>query len=303
MLRPRPICAAAALVAANGVGIAVPATSAVAADLPAIAAPAPALPAWTFFATGYAWLPSINGTSTVRGRTTDVDATFFDLVDREIPKQLLALMGAFEARRGPVSLMTDIAYMKLGAGGDAVRVRNVRPEVGGTLSAAASADFEMVIAEIAAAYEFARWTVAAAPLALDLYGGARFWWQRAEARLSLDAGVTIADLVIERDAALAASGDVTWLDPLIGLRLRYQLSPDAELTLRGDVGGFGLGSDFSWQTIATANWTFSRTEYADWSAMLGYRALYVDFETGSGRRQYGYDMLMHGPILGVTARF
>jgi hypothetical protein len=39
-----------------------------------------------------------------------------------------------------------------------------------------------------------------------------------------------------------------------------------------------------------------------WSAMIGYRALYVDFEKG-GNTPYEYDMLTHGPIMGVIARF
>jgi hypothetical protein len=37
--------------------------------------------------------------------------------------------------------------------------------------------------------------------------------------------------------------------------------------------------------------------------MLGYSALYVDFEKGAGNTLYEYDMPTHGPIIGVTARF
>ena len=51
------------------------------------------------------------------------------------------------------------------------------------------------------------------------------------------------------------------------------------------------------------NWDFARTQSAIWSAMLGYRALYVDFEKGAGSTLYEYDMLTHGPVIGVTARF
>ncbi len=32
--------------------------------------------------------------------------------------------------------------------------------------------------------------------------------------------------------------------------------------------------------------------------MLGYRALYVDFEKGAGNTLYEYDMLTHGPVIG-----
>ena len=40
-----------------------------------------------------------------------------------------------------------------------------------------------------------------------------------------------------------------------------------------------------------------------WSGVVGYRALSVDYEEGSGSSKYEYDVLQHGPILGVTARF
>ena len=37
--------------------------------------------------------------------------------------------------------------------------------------------------------------------------------------------------------------------------------------------------------------------------MLGYKALSVDYSGGSGLTQYEFDMIMHGPIVGVMARF
>ncbi|WP_404292491.1 hypothetical protein ACD578_09335 [Microvirga sp. RSM25] len=42
----------------------------------------------------------------------------------------------------------------------------------------------------------------------------------------------------------ARSGSVDWLDPVIGARIRYAMAPGHELFLRGDIGGFGVGSDF-----------------------------------------------------------
>ena len=37
--------------------------------------------------------------------------------------------------------------------------------------------------------------------------------------------------------------------------------------------------------------------------MLGYKALSVDYSQGSGLTLYQFDMTIHGPIFGVTARF
>jgi hypothetical protein len=280
-----------------------------AADLP-VRQPAPALvaevpPGWTFSAMAYAWLPSINGSSTIKGRTADIDASFGDLVERKIPKELFGLMGAFEARYGRFGVMTDLVYMKLGASGSAARARSVHPLVGGTLAASMSAQFEMFIAETSLAYELMR-SQSGGPgmeTAIDLYGGGRLWWQRAEANLALTAGMNVGDLTVSGGRAFARSGDMTWIDPLIGLRLRHRFSPQADMVLRGDVGGFGVGSRFSWQVMGYVNWEFARTQSFAWSAMVGYRALYVDYARGSGNTLYEYDMLTHGPIMGVTARF
>jgi hypothetical protein len=280
-----------------------------AADLP-MRQPAPSLvaavsPGWTFSAMAYAWLPSINGSSTIKGRTADIDAGFGDLLERKIPKELFGLMGAFEARYGRFGVMTDLVYMKLSASGSAARARSVHPLVGGTLAASMSAQFEMFIAETSLAYELMR-SQGSGPgieTAIDLYGGGRLWWQRAEAGLALNAGMNIGDLTVNRGRALAISGDVTWFDPLIGLRLRHRFSPQAEIVLRGDVGGFDVGSKFSWQAMGYVNWEFARTQNFAWSAMLGYRAFYVDYAKGSGNTLYEYSMLTHGPIMGITARF
>lgn len=278
-----------------------------AADIPSPAPKAPSLEptAWAYTVMPYAWMPSLNGSSTVKGRTTDIDATFVDLLHREIPKQLFGVMGAFEMRKGPFAIMTDVVYMKAGASGNEARMRSVHPQVGGTLAATAALEFEMLIAETALAYEVfhSQGTVPGTATSIDLYAGGRFWWQRAEASLALTAGLTVGDLAVSGGRAVADSGNVAWFDPLVGLRLRHHFTPETELVLRGDVGGFSVGSDLSWQVMGYMNWDFARTQHAVWSGMLGYRALYVDFQRGSGRNLYEYDMLTHGPIIGVTARF
>jgi hypothetical protein len=71
----------------------------------------------------------------------------------------------------------------------------------------------------------------------------------------------------------------------------------------GDVGGFDVGSKFSWQALAALDYEFKRTKNVSWSGMIGYKALSVDYSRGSGLTHYEYDMTMYGPIFGITARF
>jgi hypothetical protein len=281
-----------------------------AADLPVKAVAPPVAPpdAWAFYMTPYFWAPSLDGSSTVRGRTLDVDASFIDIArGSEIPKDLFGLMGTFEGRKGPWSLYADLVYMRLARAESGTRVRSVRPEIGGTLAVSADAGLRMFIGEFGAAYEIARVGPAVgmsgSATAIDLYAGGRVWWQQAEANLAVVAGVTIGDLTVIGGRAIAKSGDVSWADPLIGARVRHQFSPTMELVIRGDVGGFGVGSRFSWQAVGTFNWDFAKTQHVTWTAVIGYRALYADYVQGAGASLYEYDMLMHGPVFGVTARF
>lgn len=78
----------------------------------------PQVPAWTYIAMPYAWLPSINGTTTVRAAPTGSPPPLGEILDRPIPEELFGLMGAFEARSGRFGIMTDLTYMKLGVSGN-----------------------------------------------------------------------------------------------------------------------------------------------------------------------------------------
>ena len=275
----------------------------------AIVLPAPVLNPWTFSATPYAWVTLLNGSTTVKGRTADVNVDFNDLMDlvrrSEIPKDLMAFMGYFEARNDRLSLFADVVYMKIGLDASMVRSRGV-DELNATVGASAGLKYEMVIAEMAAAYEVAHWGSTGAPgagTAIDVFGGARGWWQKADASLSLAGTINIGDLTRNADGTLTASGSVGWVDPLVGVRLRHQFARGWNFIASGDVGGFGVGSKFSWQALAALNYDFYVHNGITWSGMAGYRALYVDYTKGSGLTHFEYNMTMHGPIIGLTARF
>ena len=132
----------------------------------------------------------------------------------------------------------------------------------------------------------------------------RYWYQQADVSFNVAATVDIADLlVLGRNRAIARSGAVDWTDPFVGARMRFAVAPGQELFVRGDIGGFGVGSKFSWQAIAGYNFDFAVWNGITFSGLLGYKALYVDYAQGEGRRRYEFDMLTHGPVVGVTMRW
>src|SRR5215468_9760297 len=192
----RPMVALAIMIAVSG--------NAFAADMPTKAAPltpAPAIPGWTFSLTPYAWAISLNGSATVKGRTTDVDANFFQILDHtQFPKNLLELAALGEARYGRFALLTDIMYLKAGLGASITRSRGT-DAISGTLGASAGLKIEMVTAEFAAAYEVARWSGLFSPgasTALDLYAGGRVWWQHADLDLAAVGTLNVFDLTFTR---------------------------------------------------------------------------------------------------------
>jgi hypothetical protein len=266
--------------------------------------------AWRFDITPYVWTLSPNGTSTIKGHTADVDATFFgDLIHRKIPKELFGLMTAFEVRNDRFAILGDFTYLLIGAGKSGSRSISLDPILTSDVSANFGTTLKMIITEIAGAFEIARLgSPAKSATAVDIYAGGRLFWQQATASLNVDArlGLMLPSsriFTVSGNRAYVYSGDVTWVDPLVGLRVRHQFSPGQEMTLSGDVGGFGVGSDFSWQAIGAYRLTFAQAYGASWSGMLGYRALYTDYSKGSGDTLYRYNMLQHGPIVGISARF
>ena len=275
----------------------------------AIASPAPILNPWTFSATPYAWVTLMHGSVTVKGRTADVDVGYSDLWDivkqSEIPDDLALFMASFELRNGRFSIFNDLVYLKIALDANAVRTRGV-DALGASVGVSAGMKQQMVIDELAATYEVAHWGSNATPgsgTAIDIIGGGRLWWMQTDASIALTGTANIGDLTVSGGRAIAGSGSIDWVDPLVGARLRHQFVPGLNLTVSGDVGGFDVGSRFSWQALAAVNYDFYKSKSVVWSGMLGYRALYVDYMRGSGTTRFEYDMTMHGPILGVTAQF
>ena len=67
----------------------------------------------------------------------------------------------------------------------------------------------------------------------------------------------------------------------------------------GDVGGFGAGSEFSWQAVATYGFDVNCFG-SPLHTVIGYRALAVDFSEDGRFGKNALDVVQHGPVMGVT---
>jgi len=252
---------------------------------------------WTLSVTPYGWTPFLNGYQTVKGRTVSIDVDPIEVLEH---LERAPWMSYTEARKGPLALYNDLFYANLGIDASAARTFG-----SATLSASLGVDFEQAIIELDGAYEIAKWrSGGGSRTAVDILGGARYWYQNMAIHLNLGAvGIEPGGLIVHPGRAIARSGSVDWVDPVIGGRIRHQLAPGQELVLRADIGGFGAGSEFSWNALAAYSWQIAVCEGVTYSGVLGYRALDVDYEQGSGLNKYEYDVLMHGPLVGLTVGF
>jgi hypothetical protein len=263
---------------------------------------------WQFRVTPYAWAPSVNGDVTVRGQTADIDMSFWDLFDSGSSgaelDSLAALMGYMEIRKGPWGIYGDVVWGKFDFSGDAVRQRNPIANLNVSARANAGLDYEITMAESGLTYEVARWAGTSSRTALDLLGGARYWNQELDLSLAVDSSVELGNLGLERSGsrAVARSGTLEWVDPFVGLRLRHELAPGRELQFLGDIGGFGVGSDLTWQLFAGYSFDF-----AVWQSTLhgvvGYRALAVDYSQDNATNKNNLDLILHGPVVGLSFRW
>lgn len=98
---------------------------------------------------------------------------------------------------------------------------------------------------------------------------------------------------------MEASRDASWVDRLVGLNVVVPFADKWTYTLRGDVGGFGVGSDFTWHMITT----FRRQNTETFAWYFGYRVIAFDYEDGQGRDYQHYDLRQHGPGVGIAIGF
>jgi hypothetical protein len=223
--------------------------------------------AWTFSLAPYVWFAGVGGEVTGPQGSESFSADFGDVFGTM--KFSYAFLA--EARRGNFSLVTDIMYLNLQQG---VPVPGFGEFSGGsarTRSLEVSAIGLYTVAEGSAGR-------------IELGGGIRGWWFDTE--LKLDAG---------RLPARTQSASTSWADPVVGVRGVLRLNDSLSVTAYGDIGGFGVGSQLTWQAFATLDYQVTESI----SVSAGFRWIHIDYD--KGRNDISLDMA--GPIIGASVRF
>lgn len=245
-------------------------TMASAADIAPLLAPA-AQPqetegGWQFAVAPYFWLAGLTGDTAQFGLPeVHIDSSFGDIWDNLD----FSFMATGEARNGPYSLFGDVIYTKLSVDGstpDGILANSVEVE---------SKTFSALLGAGYAIYEDQS-------SHLDFVGGLKVW--SVDTTLSFSGGPL--DGISRDDSA-------TWVDAVAGFRGAYYFTPEIYLTGWGLIGAGG--ADLDWDAALGLGYRFTDTI----SAVVGYRALGVDYSDDG----FKFDVVQHGPILGVSIRF
>ena len=236
----------------------------------ASAPPAQAAEPWEFTLTTYLWAAGIDGdVGTFPALPpVSVDVSFGDIMDNF----KFGAMALMEARKDRFLLLADFIYLDIGTSKDVSIPDAQFSEV--------RFDNKNIMSTMAVGYRVAD----ASATKFDVLAGIR-----------INAVDTSVDLLRPNGTGLSADSDEAWVDPIFGARLRTPLGKKTTFALYGDLGGFGVSSDFTWQAAATLQYQVS--EHVVLSG--GYRMLGVDYENDG----YVFDVTMSGPMLGASYRF
>jgi hypothetical protein len=220
---------------------------------------------WKHEFSPYLWGSAMEGTTGVGDVTADVDLSFSDILDN----LEVGFMGVYRGTSDRFSLTVDSIYMDLGAT-ERARGGSIRADI----------DVKQLALAVAAGYKVTE--------RFELQGGLRY------IDLSADVAATGPQGNTRR-----AGTDESWVDPYVGALYIVPLSEAWSMNLYGDVGGFGVGSDFAWQGLLNFRWQFSERA----GALVAYRHMAMDYESGRGSNRFLFDMSFSGPALGIVLTF
>ncbi len=118
---------------------------------------------------------------------------------------------------------------------------------------------------------------------LDVLGGLRLMYVDNE-----------LDLRPGPNPAARIEDEETWVDPVLGFRGLWTFWRGARAELLFDAGGFGVGSDVTYELFAGVDAPVIESERL--RLHVGYRLLGVDYENDG----YKYDVFYSGPVLGAV---
>jgi len=247
---------------------------------------------WQAFIAVYLWFIGMDGNVGKGNTVADVDMSFGDIWDNlDIGGQ-----AHIEFWWKKWIFFVDPLYMKLSSKNSQTRIIN---------TIKAKAEVKMFSMDLAMGYRLAELALSSGStksnnfkswpaLSIDMYGGGRI--------LSVDNTTKLILVTPIGERKQKINIDETWFDFIVGTRFIFDFTENLLLSIKTDIGGFGLGfsSDIDWNFAANLGY---QLPWWGVTPYIGYRVLYVDYEDGSGNNRFKYDIWHTGPQVGVGVRF
>ena len=238
--------------------------------LPALADAPEAVSPWSARLTIYGWLPGVN--ADITGRNRDRSESESLSVNDLLQSLQFAAFATGEVRYERIGALVDFIYTDLSS-------TRTAP---GRFGTEITGDIDTILATTALTYR----AYEAERLDVDLLAGARVVYSGVRLKTQRDR---------PRGIERSVSTYETWVDPLFGARIGYAITDRWQATAMGNVGGFGIGSEFAWEAYGGVSYAFTKSIQGE----LGFRYLSIDYQSDRTK----LDLQLYGPALGVTFRF
>jgi hypothetical protein len=217
---------------------------------------------WNFLTDVYLMFPYMNGETGIgESLIVPVDANPGDIFS----KLQMGAMLYLEAKTDQWAITSDLVYMNLN--------QDVTP---GTVLNSGDVTAKQLIWEAAGLYRITSF--------LEAGVGGRLNY--------LDIGIDVRRNVIPSGTEeVTGQQSKTWYDPILIARFTADIKDEWLFQFRGDIGGFGIGSDLTWQLHAIAGYRFTKV----FQMTLGYRILSTDYKAGEEPKEFLFDVNEFGP--------
>jgi len=219
---------------------------------------------WNFLAEPYIMFPYMDGETGIgESLLLPVDATAGDIFS----KLKMGAMLNLEAKTAKWAITSDLVYMKLN-----------QEVTTGILLHSGSVTAKQFIWEGAGLYRLTSF--------LEVGAGGRVNYIQT----SVDGRVNVIPAGTEE---ISGCHHKTWFDPIIIVRMATDIKDKWLFQFRGDVGGFGVGSDLTWQLQGYAGYRFTKV----FQLTAGYRILSTDYKNGEEPKEFIFKVNEFGPVI------
>lgn len=221
---------------------------------------------WRFETTPFLWASGMDGNIDFEAFRADLDIGLGDLLG-EVDGAIMIPVSGTNGRWG---VGFEIVYIDLS---------DQEADAPGFETVDYQADHQII--ELSGRYTLAH----IGRVGIDLLGGGRY--------MRIDNNFTMGGDTVQ---SVTLRLQDRWIEPLAGARAHANVSRWS-FVAHTDVGGFGVGSDFTWQALGYAGYRFGPRL----TLRAGYRYYDVNFEDDDD--EFEFDVAIKGLMIGASFRF